>query len=138
MSKFNSGFTVIDVSDPETPISAGSYTGPMFTRNLTLSGNTLYVSYGSFESGVALVDISNPETPSEISTIDIPGDVFGVTITQNRLNAVTRNIGLSIWDISLPPLPMNLAVFDAVGKVTATVTDGEYIYGAGGKKVSEL
>ena len=65
---------VVDVSNPSSPVIAGSCDSGGGAHSISISGNYAYVADGS--NGLAIVDISNPSSPILKGGCDTDGAAF--------------------------------------------------------------
>ncbi|MCZ6765306.1 MAG: hypothetical protein O7D32_00095 [bacterium] len=92
-----SGFAIIDISDPanaglmKTVRTAGS------AKRLSLMGSVLAVAEGN--AGVSIYDVSNPSEPTYTRTFPIDGTVQNVRQYNGRLFACAGTAGLFVIDI---------------------------------------
>jgi hypothetical protein len=64
------GLHIIDISDPNSPVIAGSVDTSGEARDIALVGSTLYVADGL--AGLLVIDVANKSTPKIIGTFNTP------------------------------------------------------------------
>ena len=67
----DSGFQVIDLSNPASPQIVGSVDTPGYTYDVAASGTYAYVADGY--SGLQVVDVTNPASPTIVGNVGTPG-----------------------------------------------------------------
>ena len=125
------GIEIIDVSNPDSPTPASSFSDPDSGKCTTgtvcldrpndiaiatIDGNTYAVVAAALDDGIAIIDISTPESPTHvISIVDDAAreleQAFGVaiaTIGDSTYVVAIGNIddGIAIIDISTPASPV--------------------------------
>jgi len=86
----NPDFIIIDISDTDNPILAGSLNLNGNPRGIVISGNTAYVASSQNNQELQVIDISNPNSPSVSTTYNAPGNADGraVAVDGNTLYLV--------------------------------------------------
>lgn len=74
-------FNIVNVSDPYKPVLISSMEMPSDISEITISGNTAFISCGV--TGLVIADISNPYIPSVIGTVDTPGYAKSTAVSGN-------------------------------------------------------
>lgn len=125
---------VIDVSDPTTPVTVGSPyvlpgvvhgSGPYGTRDMAVSGNTVFVA--TTLDGVRILQNDGAGNLSEIADIDVlPAIAEGVSIDGDFLY-ISAGVfsGLLVYDVSDPANPQFVEQHNTAG-------EGEAVDAAGG------
>ena len=110
LGRFETGTYLMNVADP-TNISIIKNTGGFeYSERLTLSGNTVFLSYGP--SGTFLLDVSDPSDPRLIGHID--GNIY-YAVEDSPFVFVTKNdTGMAIYDISDPRHPQLISSIDSI------------------------
>jgi hypothetical protein len=91
------GVTLIDVSDPQTPVVKGRY-ATEYAEAVAAEGRYAYVAEGY--RGLTVLDISRPSHPSVASSCP---DVFAVGVAvQGDYALVTDSFGLKVVQILIP------------------------------------
>jgi hypothetical protein len=92
---------VIEVSDPSSPVLAGTFATPDIAEEVAVSGNHAYVTSGS--SGLQVIDISDPSSPRLESSFPTGGYAKGIAIRGNTAYVGGLYDGLfKVIDISDP------------------------------------
>jgi hypothetical protein len=108
------GLRIFDISNPLSPVLAGSVDTAGVAYDVVVSGNRAYVADGTF--GLAIIDITNPAAPSILGTLDTAGTANGVDVSGNLAVVADGASGIQIIDVSNPALPVRqggLATTDA-------------------------
>lgn len=129
----DSGFYVIDVSDPSQPQLAGSADVP--TQRLDVSGSYAYVM-SAFE--FAIIDISDPTSPSVIGTFDRPPFAHyrnilysdGLLFIAGDGRSDTGLTSLTIFDVSNPSNPIEVGGIGSGTGPSALYVVGGLVYQA--------
>jgi len=74
-----SGFRVIDVSTPSTPVEVGFLDTPGIAKGVAVSGGYAYVS-DDYEGGLRVIDVSMPWAPVEVGFVYTPGPALGAAV----------------------------------------------------------
>ncbi|HSX18141.1 MAG TPA: beta-propeller domain-containing protein [Candidatus Saccharimonadales bacterium] len=85
-------FLIIDITNSANPVLVGSLTLPGSPTNISISGNTAYVTNSSSSNQLQVIDVSKPSLPSLISTFNCPGNAGALGLsTTNNFVYVTRS-----------------------------------------------
>lgn len=68
----NGGISILDISNPATPIEIGNYDPEYYIHDCMIKGDRIYAS-AFFESQIDVLDISDKTNPTLITTIEDPG-----------------------------------------------------------------
>jgi hypothetical protein len=71
VASWDSGFQVIDVSNPAFPVEIGALDTPAGAGDVELVGDLAYVA--DWYSGVRVIDVSDPALPVELGALNTPG-----------------------------------------------------------------
>jgi photosystem II stability/assembly factor-like uncharacterized protein len=74
-SKPDGSLRVVDISDPEHPIEAGSFMLPRFASAVVASESYAFV--GDVEGWVTMIDVTDPRMPHQLAAFQTP--VFGIS-----------------------------------------------------------
>jgi hypothetical protein len=110
----DSGFVVLNLSNPASPAVEGSTTLVNETFGLYVSNNIAYVTART--SGLRVVDVSTPSSPSEIGHYDTNGQSYDVCLVSSTTAVVadgTRD--LKFFDITNPAAPESIATMSTPG-----------------------
>jgi hypothetical protein len=127
----NSGFQVIDVSKPSTPVIIGSVDTPGYARSVTVSGNYAYVADGN--RGLQVINVSNPSKPVIVGAMDTPSYANFVTVSGNYAYVAVGdyndvNSGLQVIDVSNPSKPVIVGAVDTPCSANSVTVSGDYAY----------
>ena len=121
-----SGLHIVDISDPSTPVLAGSYITAGVTNDVDLAGNYVYLADSL--RGLLIIDISDPASPDSIGRYDTPAPAWAVHIANNLAYVACGAAGLLIVDVSTPASPSLLTSFPAAGEPRDVFVAGDYAY----------
>ena len=123
---------MLNVSLPSSPfLDTGPKTVPCSGDDVTVSGNTMYISLGIF--GVRVYDITLANNPVQIAMLD-PGVGHGVGFTMQTVVAgnyayvATREGGLAVFDVSTPSTPNEMFQLKAWESTHSVEIEGDYAY----------
>jgi hypothetical protein len=113
------GLLIIDVSDPTSLYLVGSYDADGFANDVTVSGNSAYVTYtySTFEySAFFVIDVSDPTEPELSGSYDTHfHESHDVDVCGNYAYLADFFIGLTVVDISDPKTPTVVCTCDTPG-----------------------
>lgn len=103
------GLQIVDVSNPASPVSLGTFDSAGMAMDIQLIGSRGYLADG--DQGFAILDLTNPSNPTLLGAYN-PG-VFCVSakVVGNRAYLACGDAGLHIVDISDPANPVLLSQF---------------------------
>lgn len=123
------GLKVIDISDLENPVLAGSCTGGGINA-VAVEGDYAFLAGG--KSGLQVKDISDPANPTLAGGLNLPGTTNDLTVAGNYIYISNLDFGLQVVDISDPANPVSVVTYSSLGEVTNGVAvDGDYAYTVG-------
>ncbi len=120
------GIQVIDISDPESMVIAGSFDTPGAANGIAVAGNYAFIADGS--AGLTVIDITVQEIPVFVANLDTPDYARGIEIDGNYAYVADEDDGLRIIDISDPALPVAVDFCDTPGEVHDVAVSGNYAY----------
>ena len=88
-----SGLSILDVSDPESPFEVGYYDTPRSARRVFVTGPYAYV--GDLE-WLRVFDVSRPSAPREIASYKTPSYARDVWVANGTAYVAAYNAGLMI------------------------------------------
>jgi hypothetical protein len=94
----SSGLQIVDVSNPGSPVLAGSVDTPGTATAVTVVGFFAYVA--DQLSGLQLIDVSNPQSPLIRGSFDTPGSARAVAVAGTLAYVADFWPGLAIYDVS--------------------------------------
>ncbi|MEC4883377.1 MAG: DUF4347 domain-containing protein [Scytonema sp. PMC 1070.18] len=125
-----SGLQIINISDPNNPIIAGSYDTPGNAFNVAVAENYAYVADGS---SLQIIDVSNPNNPTLKTNVDnLSGTTYAVTVLNNFAYVAVRDAGLQIIDLSNLDVPTLRGSYNTPGNASGVAVVGNYAYIADG------
>jgi hypothetical protein len=125
VADYASGFRVIDISDPTTPVSVGYY-DDIFgnAMDVVVAGDRAYVADASF--GLRVMDISDPTSPIFVGVYNTPGLAQRVAVSGNHAYVADLTQGLQVIDISDPAFPTSAGSYDTPGFARGVAVSGDY------------
>ena len=107
---WTSGFRIIDVSNPSSPVELAVDTTYNVWK-IDVEGNYAYVveAIANAESYVHIYDISNPSNPVEVSSTQFPTTVYEVLYNQGYLYVANEDNGVRILNVSDPANPVEVS-----------------------------
>ncbi len=114
------GLRIVDISNPTTPKSVGTYKidEHAIINNLAVAGDYAYLAcnQGSLDpntnsGGLLIVDIRDPASPTPVGKLETHGSTINVYIQGNYAYIIMENGGLGIIDISDPTAPFTAGGF---------------------------
>ena len=128
---FESGFHIIDISDPNKPQAVGGHRAAGYAMDVVVAGSYAYLTTDRrFEltnyvgGGLDVVDISNPASPRLVGRYSSPG--AGAVAVSGNHAYVAEETGLRVIDISNPAVPQ--VVGDIAINASAVAISGNYAY----------
>ncbi len=109
----SAGLQVVNVSNREVPVMAGSLDTPGNANDVKVIGTVAYVADGA--SGLQIVDISTPSSPSLLGFVDTPGNALDVVVAGTRVYVADGASGLQVIDVTNPVTASILGSVDTPG-----------------------
>jgi len=107
----HSGLRIIDISNPEAPVLAGSIDTSDAT-DVAVSGNYAYIA--DYSDGLKIIDISNPTSPLLKGSIPTQSDAVKVVVSGDYAYVGTPYSGLRVIDVSNPDTPFEAGSLESV------------------------
>ncbi|MFH1860663.1 MAG: carboxypeptidase regulatory-like domain-containing protein [bacterium] len=104
VANFQQGLEIIDVSNPEKPVSIGRYDTDGWAYEVYISGRYAFVADGY--SGLQIIDISSPKNPVLLGRCDTPGWAYDVQVIGKYAYVADYRSGIQIIDVSNPLQPV--------------------------------
>ena len=118
--------TVVDLSDPASPIRAGAYTFPDLIWGFTVSGTTIYVAADL--AGLGILDVSDPRTPALRGMLKTPGQAKNVAPYGSTVLVADHVSGIDAIDTSIPSMPKLTGSFFVDGFAKDVVIRDSFAY----------
>ncbi len=120
------GMAITDVSDPENPVTVGSYDTSGYGVDIFAEGDYAYLADGS--GGLKIFDVSTPSSPSKLGTYSTSGAEDVLVEGQYAYLADGSN-GLKIIDISTPATPSLVGSYNSLSSSSQGIAKkGDYVY----------
>jgi len=103
------GIEILDISNPEEPVSRATINEPGWLRDVEISGTMLYVADN--EAGFKVIDISNLHAPREINNIATPRECWDLCLNGDYLFAAILDSGLKVYSIENPDQPEEVSAY---------------------------
>lgn len=123
---------IIDITDPSSPVTAGTYYVPKKTRKAFVRGN--YAYFGVLYDGLHIIDVSTPSKPSLVKKYETPGEPNGLIMEGQYVFVADGHGGLQILDASNPANPSPKGAFDESIYIMDVAVKGNYAYAAGNRE----
>ncbi|MBU1754218.1 Ig-like domain-containing protein [bacterium] len=104
VANFQQGLEIIDISNPENPVSTGRYDTNGWAYEVFVSGKYAFVADGY--SGLQIIDISSPKNPVLLGSCDTPGWAYDVQVVGKYAFVADYRSGIQIIDVSNPLQPV--------------------------------
>ena len=124
VASFNYGLKIIDISNPDSPVLAGSCSKGAI--GVAVSGNYAYVA--DFNYGLKIFDVSNPNAPVLAGSYDVGKYTMSVAVSGGYAYVANREKGLFIIDISNPVAPVLTGSYDMTDGTSGVAVTGGYAY----------
>jgi hypothetical protein len=121
-----SGLQVIDISDPTSPVSAGSYDTPGNTHGVAVSGGYAYAAADT--SGLQVIAIADAVPPTLAGGYNTPGAAYAVTVSGDYAYVADMGSGLQVIDIGDPTNLTSAGSYDTPGVARGVAVSGDYVY----------
>jgi hypothetical protein len=122
VSAYNDGLSLIDISDPSSPVLVSIILPTDKVLGLTSTGDLVFVAV--WDHGLRILDASTPFAPLEIGWIDTLGHAQRVEVSGNLALIGETDDGLRIIDIIDPTSPFELGLIDPQYQITNLAADG--------------
>ena len=109
----DSGFKVLDITDPSSPQLVSGVKTSGWSIDLAIKGDYCYVADGF--GGLRTFDISTPSQPLETSWIPTSDWAYDISITGDRLYLADGDSGVILFDITTPSTPVALGKYPTTG-----------------------
>jgi len=120
------GFRVINVSNPASPVDAGSYATPGFAEGVFVSGNYAYVA--DAYSAVHVMDVRDPTNPTRTGVSYPGGPPQGVFVAGDYAYVASEGSGLRILSISDPANPILVGYYGGADDAQGVFVVGNLAY----------
>lgn len=124
------GLQVVDISDADAPVMAGTYENLLYAQDLEIEGSHAFVAQRGM--GLAVLDISNPAAPQSMATCSTPGDAYGVEVTGSYAYVADYRNGLAVVDVADASHPAVAGTFAKPRYLEGVAVSGNYAYLADG------
>ncbi len=136
-------FSVIDVTNPASPVPMGFLTLPGTPTNIVVSGNFLYISSASDSQELQIIDVSDASAPFVAGIYNAPGaaDANGVYVNGTTVYLVRVSSGndeFLIVNAAAPSLPVLVGSRDLGATGNEIVVLGNFAYVASNADSQEL
>lgn len=136
-------FSVIDVTNPASPISMGSLTLSGTPTNIAVSGNFAYISSTNDSQELQIIDVSHASDPFVAGIYNAPGtaDANGVYVNGTTVYLVRVNSSadeFAIVDAVAPSLPVAVGSLNLGATGNEVVVSGSFAYVASDADSQEL
>jgi hypothetical protein len=132
-----SNFTVVDITNPATPVQRGTLSLLSIPANIFVNGNYAYVVSSDNSQELQIINISNPASPSLVGTYT--DDAKGVYVVGSYAYlALAGSNDLVIVNVSNPASPTYVGGIVLAGNAYEVAMQGSYAYVSTNSTTSEL
>jgi len=128
VADYESGLHVVDVSDPTSPVLAGSYDTAGTARDVCVAGGLAYVA--DLGGGLQIIDVTSPTKPAQAGAYAAPVHARGVCLRGSTLFLANGNYGMEIVDVGDPSAPVLLGSCTELGTWYKVEVSGNHAYAA--------
>jgi hypothetical protein len=126
--------TVIDVSNPASPVWINAVEISVWLRDIEISGDHAYLATSN---GLKILDISDPEHPFEVGTHEIPDDAIAVSVDVEGDFAIIgisdfHDSSIQVINVADPATPNLVGFYNRSGALPYPVLSGNLAYVADG------
>ncbi len=126
----DSGFLVIDITDPNNPFFLATYDpgNDVEIEDVYLDADLAFLSEN--QRGFEILDISVPSNPQSIAVIDPPGDgyVSDIIVYDNHCIVADKSEGFHIYNIENPASPVFVVTVDTPNIARRLAISGTILY----------
>jgi hypothetical protein len=134
--------SVVASADPLALRQVGTYTNSLYSYNITLIDDQLYLPHAggwSYTHGanyplgynLLVLDVSDPTRPVEVGAYDAATIINDVAAFENRVYMAGGPGDLRVVDLTDPAKPQEVEAYGLPGEARKVVADDNYIYVAG-------
>jgi len=117
---------MIDISDPTSPVSEGSYSGVTYAYDVVVTGDYAYVA--DYYAGLVVVDISDPTAPVPAGELEVPFAAYGVAVDGEYAYVADETYGLRVIDVCDSLSPTLAADCPVPAEASGVAVSGDYAY----------
>jgi hypothetical protein len=126
----SSGLQIVDVSNPEAPSIAASFSTGGSVYGLAVSGGYAYVAADG--KGILIVDISTPTSPTLVGELSISLSLYDIAVQADHAYLAAGDAGIKIVDVANPTAPSLTKTVDTPGYAYGISASGQYAFVADG------
>ncbi len=127
LARATSGVTVVDVSDPASPVERGTFDRQGIVTDVKLDGNLLFTAES--DTGVGAVDVSDSTSPDELGFVTVSDrELRSLALTGDHALVADANGAMLVLDVSAPADPRIVGELSGLNEPTAVATDGDHAY----------
>lgn len=138
-------FVIVDITNPASPVLAGSLTLSGSPRNIAVSGNYAYVASNYTSQELQIIDVSNPAAPTLAGSYDAPGSsdmvgvyVVGTTVYLGRVASAQAEFYIVNAANPAAPALVGSLELGASSDANEVYVSGSFAYVASGNNSQEL
>lgn len=120
------GLDIVNLQNPNAPYRVGVYDTPTYAFDVSVDGNLAAIA--DFDS-LQLINIANPASPTLAGSYPFGPSptVGGVTLAGGRAYVTETNVGVHIFDVTNPAVPVLLTTYPLPG-ATRVAVSGRWAY----------
>jgi hypothetical protein len=104
------GVSIIDVSDPVSPVLLGTYNWG-WVSSVTVKNSIAYVA----SYALTIADVSDPLNPVILCNYETPGEPYSSVVEDSTAYIADQEAGILVLDIADPQNPMLIGTYDTPG-----------------------
>ena len=120
------GLQIINITNPASPILAGTYNTPGWAYGVAVDGDLAFV--GDWDAGLQIINITNPASPTLAGTYNTTGSAYGVAVAGDLVFVADVWSGLQIISITNPGSPTLTGTYDTPGNAFGIAVEGDLAF----------
>ena len=125
----DSGFFVVDVSDPSAPFLVGSLDDLGYVFSVAATPDGIVCIGDTHPNQVRVLDVQDPTLPFELGSLPVPGNPWSISIAMDYAYVACGGYGLRVLDLASPAAPVEVGVYnDPPSAVVDVELSGGYAF----------
>lgn len=120
---------VLDVSNPASPVLAGTYESMAYLEAVTVVNGLAYLAAST--EGLEIVNVANPAQPAHVGHVTTAGSAAGIVVSGSTAYLAAAQEGLQMIDVQNPAAPQWLGAYpyESIGAVVRVSNGQAYVAG---------
>lgn len=138
-------FTIINITNPESPTVSGSINLNTYVEDLYISGNYAYLATGADTEELMIINITNKSSPTKVTGFNLGNnnDPTAVQVVGNyayvgKQVAGSSNRELYVINVTNPASPIIAGDYNNAGSIMDFDIQGNYIYAGTSNRNGEI